>query len=72
VAILEINLLYETPARNAKPFLKAMLVSEPLLQVQGVTKTYQRDGQPDHLALAGIDCQLNRGEVLVVVGPSRW
>ena len=47
-----------------------MLVSEPLLQVQGVTKTYQRDGQPDHLALAGIDCQLNRGEVLVVVGPS--
>ncbi len=47
-----------------------MLVSEPLLLVQGVTKTYQRDGQPDHLALAGIDCQLNRGEVLVVVGPS--
>ena len=47
-----------------------MLVSEPLLVVEAVTKTYQRDGQPDHLALDGIDCRLDRGEVLVVVGPS--
>ncbi|CCH10265.1 Glutamine transport ATP-binding protein GlnQ (TC 3.A.1.3.2 [Achromobacter xylosoxidans NH44784-1996] len=50
--------------------MKAMLVSEPLLVVEAVTKTYQRDGQPDHLALDGIDCRLDRGEVLVVVGPS--
>ena len=47
-----------------------MRVSEPLLLVESVTKTYQREGQPDHLALAGIDCRLDRGEVLVVVGPS--
>ncbi|WP_238878424.1 amino acid ABC transporter ATP-binding protein [Achromobacter xylosoxidans] len=47
-----------------------MLVSEPLLVVEAVTKTYQRDGRPDHLALDGIDCRLDRGEVLVVVGPS--
>ena len=43
---------------------------EPLLRVQAVTKTYRRDGQPAHLALAGIDCELRRGEVMVVVGPS--
>ncbi len=43
---------------------------EPLLRVQAVTKSYRRDGQPAHLALAGIDCELRRGEVMVVVGPS--
>ncbi|KOF54337.1 MULTISPECIES: amino acid ABC transporter ATP-binding protein [unclassified Achromobacter] len=45
-------------------------MAEPLLSVQAVTKTYRRDGQPPHLALAGIDCALDRGEVMVVVGPS--
>lgn len=45
-------------------------MAEPLLVVQAVTKTYQRDGQAPHRALDGIDCQLGRGEVMVVVGPS--
>ncbi|MEB3098328.1 MULTISPECIES: ATP-binding cassette domain-containing protein [Achromobacter] len=45
-------------------------MAEPLLVVQAVSKTYQRDGQAPHLALDGIDCQLGRGEVMVVVGPS--
>ena len=45
-------------------------MAEPLLVVQAVKKTYQRDGHPPHLALDGIDCQLERGEVMVVVGPS--
>ncbi len=45
-------------------------MAEPLLVVQAVKKTYRRDGHPPHLALDGIDCQLERGEVMVVVGPS--
>ncbi|WP_244300627.1 ATP-binding cassette domain-containing protein, partial [Achromobacter aegrifaciens] len=45
-------------------------MAEPLLVVQAVSKTYHRDGQAPHLALDGIDCQLGRGEVMVVVGPS--
>ncbi|MNK55784.1 Glutamine transport ATP-binding protein GlnQ [compost metagenome] len=44
--------------------------TEALLVVQAVSKTYQREGQPPHLALDAIDCQLGRGEVMVVVGPS--
>ena len=45
-------------------------MADPLLIVKAVTKSYQREGQPPHRALDGIDCQLNRGEVMAVVGPS--
>jgi len=45
-------------------------VADALLDVQAVTKTFQRDGQPPHIALDAVNCQLNRGEVMVVVGPS--
>jgi len=45
-------------------------VADPLLNVQAVTKTYQRDGQAPHRALDDIDCQLARAEVMVIVGPS--
>jgi len=44
--------------------------ASPLLEVQGVSKTYHRNGQPAHLALDGVDCCLNTGEVMVLVGPS--
>ncbi|GAB3092655.1 amino acid ABC transporter ATP-binding protein [Bordetella muralis] len=45
-------------------------VTDPLLVVQAVTKTYQRDGQAPHRALDAINCELGRGEVMAVVGPS--
>ncbi|CAM3924670.1 amino acid ABC transporter ATP-binding protein [Bordetella muralis] len=45
-------------------------MTDPLLVVQAVTKTYQRDGQAPHRALDAINCELGRGEVMAVVGPS--
>jgi polar amino acid transport system ATP-binding protein len=54
----------------APTLIQGETVAEPLLVVQAVTKTYQRDGQAPHRALDGIDCHLGRGEVMVVVGPS--
>jgi len=39
---------------------------QPLLDVQAVSKTYHRSGQPGsqstHLALDAVDCRLNKGE----------
>src|SRR3546814_11318666 len=43
---------------------------DPLVVVEAVHKTVQREGQPPHAALTDIRCQIARGEVLVVVGPS--
>ena len=45
-------------------------MSQPLVQVQSVSKTYARPGQAPHAALTEVDCVLDRGEVLVVIGPS--
>jgi len=45
-------------------------VTDPLLVVQAVTKTYHRDGQAPHRALDTINCELGKGEVMAVVGPS--
>lgn len=45
-------------------------MTDPLLVVQGVTKTYQRDGQAAHRALDAVDCELARGEVMAIIGPS--
>lgn len=67
----EKNLLYETLVRNAKSFFRDLRnVAEPLVIVEAVKKTFQREGQPPHLALGGINCHLDRGEVMVIVGPS--
>ena len=45
-------------------------MADPLLIVKAVTKSYQREGQAPHLALDSVDCHLNRGEVMAVIGPS--
>jgi len=45
-------------------------LTAPLLDVQAVSKTYHRNGQPVHLALDAVDCRLHKGEVMVLVGPS--
>lgn len=45
-------------------------MAEPLVVVEAVRKTFQREGHPPHLALGGINCHLDRGEVMVIVGPS--
>jgi ABC-type lipoprotein export system ATPase subunit len=44
-------------------------MNEPLLQLSGVTKVWQRAGAPVH-ALAGIDLSVHRGEYVALTGPS--
>jgi putative ABC transport system ATP-binding protein len=44
-------------------------LSDALVDLHGVTKTYQSDGGPC-LALAGIDLHINAGEFVAVVGKS--
>ena len=44
-------------------------MTEPLFQVQGVTKTY-RTGDVEVWALRGVDLSLERGEMAVLLGPS--
>ena len=43
---------------------------EPLVVVQGVHKTFHREGSAPHAALVDVHCRIERGDVLVIVGPS--
>jgi putative ABC transport system ATP-binding protein len=43
-------------------------VSEPVLELEGVTKTYGE--QPPVAALRGVDLEIGRGELVAIVGPS--
>jgi len=45
-------------------------MSQPLVQVQSVSKCFARPGLPPHPALTEVDCELGRGEVMVIIGPS--
>ena len=44
-------------------------MTEPIVKVQGIKKTYISD-KGDHIALAGVDFDVARGEVVSIVGPS--
>ena len=44
-------------------------MSDPLVTVQHVTKTFEHEGQPLEV-LKGIDLEIERGEMVTIVGPS--
>ncbi len=54
---------------NRKDLNAASPLSDALVDLHGVTKTYQSDGGPC-LALAGIDLHIKEGEFVAVVGKS--
>lgn len=41
----------------------------PLIDAKGITKVYGEDGAPT-VALGGVDCTIERGEFVAIVGPS--
>lgn len=58
----------QLPATNKYPFLP-MVDEAPLLSVRGLTKVYDTGAVPVH-ALRGIDLDIHRGEMSVLLGAS--
>ena len=45
-------------------------MSEPMIIVEGVSKTYHMKGRPEVRALDNVSMRIARGEVVVIIGPS--
>ncbi len=45
-------------------------MSEPMIVIEGVSKTYHMKGRPDVRALDNVSATIDRGEVVVIIGPS--
>ncbi len=45
-------------------------MSEPMIVIEGVSKTYRMKGRPDVRALDNVSNTIARGEVVVIIGPS--
>jgi putative ABC transport system ATP-binding protein len=63
------ELTHRRSARSAAPRAAAPASEPPLIELEGVERTY-RMGKVDYRALRGVDLSVSAGELVAVVGPS--